>query len=218
MMSVMVEDPEGKAILLTKGAPEEIFHQCSQFELDGKLSPMDPALMTGLKGICEPQRRWLPGSGGGQKGVAGEADLLKGRRTRPRAQRLRGVSRSAQLYRGKRIEALHKHGVAVKILTGDNDLISRKVCRDVGLSADPMLLGGDVEKMSDAELADAAEKTTLFARLSPAHKQRVIRVLRSKGTWSDSWATGSTMLPPCMPRTSASRWIRRPTSPRNRRI
>jgi Mg2+-importing ATPase len=49
MMSVLVESPEGKAILLTKGAPEEIFHQCSQFELDGKLSPMDPALMKGLK-------------------------------------------------------------------------------------------------------------------------------------------------------------------------
>lgn len=79
------------------------------------------------------------------------------------------------------IEALQKHGVAVKVLTGDNDLISRKVCKDVGLSADPMLLGGDVEKMSDFGLAEAAEKTTLFARLSPAHKQRVIRALRSKG-------------------------------------
>src|SRR5450759_1107284 len=49
MMSVLVENPEGKAILFTKGAPEEVFHQCSQFELDGKLSPMDPALMIGLK-------------------------------------------------------------------------------------------------------------------------------------------------------------------------
>src|ERR1700726_1530335 len=79
------------------------------------------------------------------------------------------------------LAALLKHGVAVKILTGDNHLISRKVCKDVGLLADPMLLGGDVEKMSDAELAEAAEKAALFARLSPAHKERVIRVLRSKG-------------------------------------
>jgi Mg2+-importing ATPase len=54
------------------------------------------------------------------------------------------------------------------------------VCKDVGLLADPMLLGGDVEKMSDPELAEAAEKATLFARLSPAHKERVIRALRSK--------------------------------------
>ena len=49
MMSVLVEDPAGKAILFTKGAPEDVFHQCSQFELDGKLSPMDPQRMVGLK-------------------------------------------------------------------------------------------------------------------------------------------------------------------------
>jgi P-type Mg2+ transporter len=79
------------------------------------------------------------------------------------------------------IEALHNHGVTVKILTGDNQLISRKVCGDVGLSADPMLLGEDVERMSDDELGKAAEKTTLFARLSPAHKQRIVRVLRDNG-------------------------------------
>jgi Mg2+-importing ATPase len=69
----------------------------------------------------------------------------------------------------------------VKILTGDNELISRKVCEDVGLPAKPVLLGNDVEKMSDTDLADAAEKTTLFARLSPAHKQRIIRCLQAKG-------------------------------------
>src|ERR1700736_3993467 len=76
------------------------------------------------------------------------------------------------------LAALHKHGLAVKILTGDNHLVSRKVCRDVGLEADPMLLGGDIEKMSDAELAQVAEKATLFARLSPAHKERVVHTLR----------------------------------------
>src|ERR1017187_4133963 len=62
---------------------------------------------------------------------------------------------------GRALEALHQHGVAVKILTGDNQLISRKVCKDVGLSADPMMLGEEVEKMSDPELAEAAEKATL---------------------------------------------------------
>ena len=79
------------------------------------------------------------------------------------------------------LAALDKHGIGVKILTGDNHLISRKVCQDVGLAPDPMLLGGDVEKLSDAELAKAAEKATLFARLSPAHKERVIRILRGNG-------------------------------------
>jgi Mg2+-importing ATPase len=79
------------------------------------------------------------------------------------------------------IEALHRHGIAVKILTGDNQLVSRKVCRDVGLTTDPMLLGGEVEKMSDGELATAVQKAVLFARLSPAHKERVIGALRGTG-------------------------------------
>jgi Mg2+-importing ATPase len=182
MMSVLVENPEGKAILLTKGAPEEIFHQCSQFELDGKFSPMDPVLMKGLKDeyaslsndgfrVLAVAIKELPGKQACTKND--EHDLI-----------LKGYV--AFLDPPKRtaaaaIEALRKHGVAVKILTGDNDLISRKVCSEVGLTADPMLLGDDVEKMSDAELAEAAEKTTLFARLSPAHKQRIVRALRGKG-------------------------------------
>jgi Mg2+-importing ATPase len=182
MMSVMVETPEGKPILLTKGAPEEIFHQCSQFELDGKLSPMDPGLMKGLRDeyaslsndgfrVLAVAVKELPGKQACSK--EDERDLvLKGY-----VAFLDPPKHTAAIA----IEALHKHGVGVKILTGDNDLISRKVCRDVGLQPDPMLLGEDVEKMSDAELAEAAEKTTLFARLSPAHKQRIVRVLRGKG-------------------------------------
>ena len=182
MMSVMVETPEGKAILLTKGAPEEIFHQCSQFELDGKLSPMDPVLMKGLRDeyaslssdgfrVLAVAVKELPGKQSCSK--EDERDLV-----------LKGYVAFLDPPKGTAaiaIQALHKHGVGVKILTGDNDLISRKVCRDVGLEPDPMLLGEAVEKMSDTELADAAEKTTLFARLTPAHKQRIVRLLRGKG-------------------------------------
>jgi Mg2+-importing ATPase len=182
MMSVLVQDPDGKAILLTKGAPEEVFHQCSQFELDGKLSPMDPDLMVGLK----EQYASLSNDGFRVLAVA-KKELAEKRICSKDDERelvLKGYVAFLDPPKStarRAIEALHNHGVAVKILTGDNQLISRKVCKDVDLSADPMLLGGDVEKMSDAELADAAEKTTLFARLSPAHKQRVIRVLRGKG-------------------------------------
>jgi Mg2+-importing ATPase len=182
MMSVLVETPEGKAILLTKGAPEEIFHQCSQFELDGKLSPMDPALMKGLKD------EYASLSNDGFRVLAVAIKELSGKQSCSKDDERDLVLKGyvAFLDPPKRtaataIEALHKHGVAVKILTGDNDLISRKVCRDVGLVADPMLLGDDVEKMSDTELAEAAEKTTLFARLSPAHKQRIVGALRGKG-------------------------------------
>ena len=182
MMSVLVQDPEGKAILLTKGAPEEVFRRCSHFELDGKLSPMDPDLMVGLKQEYESL------SNDGFRVLAVATKELPGKQICAKDDERDLVLRGYVAFldppkdtAARALAALHKHGVAVKILTGDNQLISRKVCKDVGLSADPMLLGGDVEKMSDAELAEAAEKATLFARLSPAHKERVIRVLRGKG-------------------------------------
>jgi P-type Mg2+ transporter len=182
MMSVLVEDPEGKAILLTKGAPEEVFHQCSHFELDGKLSPMDPDLMRGLREEYESL------SNDGFRVLAVATKEVTGKQACSKVDECNLVLKGYCAFldppkntAARAIEALHKHGVAVKILTGDNHLISRKVCADVGLSADPMLLGADVEKMSDIELAEAAEKTTLFARLSPAHKQRIVHVLRGKG-------------------------------------
>jgi P-type Mg2+ transporter len=182
MMSVLLEDPEGQAILLTKGAPEAVFEHCSQFELDGKRSPMDPDLILELKDEYESL------SNDGFRVLAVATKELPGKQACAKPDECELVLKGyvafldpPKVTAGRAIEALHSHGVAVKILTGDNQLISRKVCRDVGLAADPMLLGGDVEKMSDSELADAAEKATLFARLSPAHKQRVIRVLRGKG-------------------------------------
>ena len=182
MMSVLVADPEGKAILLTKGAPEEVFAHCSHFELDGKLSEMHEEFMVGLKQeydnlssdgfrVLAVATKDLPGKQICNKDD--ERDLL-----------LRGYVAFLDPPKdtaAHALAALHSHGVAVKILTGDNHLISRKVCKDVGLSADPMLLGSDVEKMSDAELAEGAESVALFARLSPAHKERVIRLLRGKG-------------------------------------
>jgi P-type Mg2+ transporter len=182
MMSVLVEDPEGKAILFTKGAPEEIFHQCSHFDLDGKRSPMDPALMVGLKQEYESL------SADGFRVLAVATKELSGKQICGKGDESDLVLQGYVAFldppketAGRALEALRQHGIAVKILTGDNQLISRKVCKDVGLVPDPMLLGGDVEKMSDAELGEASVQTTLFARLSPAHKERVIRALRAKG-------------------------------------
>jgi Mg2+-importing ATPase len=182
MMSVLVEDSEGKPLLLTKGAPEEVFHHSSYFEQDGTLSPMEPSLTVGLKAEYESL------SNDGFRVLALATKDLAGKcicsKEDERELVLRGYvafldppKKSA----ASALDALRRHGVAVKILTGDNPLISRKVCKDVGLAAEPMLLGADVEKLSDEELGEAAQKTTLFARLSPAHKERVIRTLRSKG-------------------------------------
>jgi Mg2+-importing ATPase len=182
MMSVLVESPEGKAILLTKGAPEEVFLHCSQFELDGKLSTMDADQLVSLK------QEYDSLSNDGFRVLAVATKDLPGRqicaKDDERGLTLRGYVAFLDPPKdtvARALAALKNHGVAVKILTGDNPLISRKVCKDVGLSADPMLLGGDVEKMGDAELGVAAQKAVLFARLSPAHKQRVIAALRGQG-------------------------------------
>ena len=79
------------------------------------------------------------------------------------------------------IRALQHGGVSVKVVTGDNELVARKICSDVGLATDHTLLGAQIEQMTDAALADAAERTALFARVSPADKQRIIRALQSRG-------------------------------------
>ena len=76
---------------------------------------------------------------------------------------------------------LHDSGVAVKVLTGDNEAVARHVCRQVGLPVGAVLLGGDVDALADAELAARAVTTTLFARLNPQQKARVIRALRAGG-------------------------------------
>jgi Mg2+-importing ATPase len=182
MMSVLVQSADGKAILLTKGAPEEVFLRCSRFELDGALKAMEPQLTIGLKqqydGLSNDGFRVLAVATkdlGLKQSCAGgdEVDLV-----------LRGYVAFLDPPKdtaARALEALHRHGIGVKILTGDNPLISRKVCRDVGLIPDPMLLGTDVERMSDAELTEAAQKAALFARLSPAHKERVIQILRRAG-------------------------------------
>jgi Mg2+-importing ATPase len=80
----------------------------------------------------------------------------------------------------KAIASLEKIGVTVKVLTGDNDLVTRKVCKEVGLAVEEIILGSQVETMTDEELTASAEHVHVFARVSPAHKQRIIRALQQK--------------------------------------
>jgi Mg2+-importing ATPase len=79
------------------------------------------------------------------------------------------------------IAALRKDGITVKVLTGDNDLVTRKVCDEVGILAKTIVVGSQVESMTDSQLADTVEATDVFARLSPADKQRIVRALQRKG-------------------------------------
>ncbi|AZE83339.1 Mg(2+) transport ATPase, P-type [Pseudomonas orientalis] len=79
------------------------------------------------------------------------------------------------------LKALKAHGVAVKVLTGDNELVTAKICREVGLEQQGLLMGNDIEDMTDAELARAVETTNVFARLTPSHKERIVRLLKANG-------------------------------------
>jgi Mg2+-importing ATPase len=182
LMSVVVRTPEGGYRLIAKGAPEEIFRRCTWFELDGEIHPVEPILLAELRSeyaklssdgfrvlavayrdLSEPQAH----------GKDDERDLV-----------LRGYVAFLDPPKetaAPAIRALQAHGIAVKVLTGDHDLVSRKICDEVGLSTEHVLLGADIEAMSDEALEGAAEGATLFARLSPAHKRRIIEALRRRG-------------------------------------
>ncbi len=181
MMSVVVETPEKDHRLLTKGAPESVFPRCGFFELEGEIHPMEPILigdlmeqyqelsMDGFRVLAVAYKR-LQQSATYSKDDESEL-ILKGY-----IAFLDPPKETAE----KAIAALKKIGVTVKVLTGDNDLVTRKVCREVGLPADELLLGNQVEKMTDEQLATSAERVHVFARVSPAHKQRIIRALQHK--------------------------------------
>jgi Mg2+-importing ATPase len=182
IMSVVVETPEGHHRLICKGAPEAIFDRCTRFELDGQVYPIEQLLIKEL----EEEYDELSTEGFRVLAIAYKDLQRRAAYSKDDERELILKGYVAFLDPPKdtarpAIVALQSHGVAVKVLTGDNDLVSRKICHEVGLPTERVLLGGQVEAMTDAELAEAAEQTTLFARLSPAHKQRVIRALQSKG-------------------------------------
>jgi Mg2+-importing ATPase len=184
-MSVVVHEVfKGRDLLVCKGAVEEVLAVCSHARIDGQVQPLtDPiraralALRTdlnedGLRVIAVAIKQVFS-QHGKQYGVGDESGLTL-------------IGYVAFLDPPKEtaapaLEALKTHGVAVKILTGDNDLVARKVCKDVGLSTPRTLLGGQVEAMTDAELEQAAEETVLFAKLTPPQKARIIAALKRRG-------------------------------------
>jgi len=182
VMSVVVETPAGAPRMLTKGAPEQIFKRCSQFEYRGKLYPMEQLLMDDLRVEYEDL------SDDGFRVLALAYKDLDRRaaysKEDERDMILRGFVAFLDPPKDSTIPAivaLQKHGVSIKVLTGDNERVSAKICREVGLDTEQMVLGAQLEGMDDVQLADAAERATLFARLSPADKERVIRALQSRG-------------------------------------
>ena len=182
MMSVAVEGPKGERQLLTKGAPEAVFARCNHFECEGEIFPMDPI----QTGDLVQQVNEL--SEDGFRVLAVATKKLDKREAYSKADECDLVLTGYLAFldppkdtAAKAITVLRQHGITVKVLTGDNDLVTRKVCTEVGINAQKIVLGSEVERMADAQLSEAVDSTDVFARLSPAHKQRIVKALQSKG-------------------------------------
>jgi Mg2+-importing ATPase len=182
VMSVVVQTPEGRPQMITKGAPEEVFKRSTHFELDGDIDPLDPILLADL------QEEYERLSSDGFRVLALAYKDLEPKPAYTKDDECGMILKGYLAFldppketAAPAIRTLQSHGIVVKVLTGDNELVTRKICGDVGLSVDNLLTGSQVAQMSDEELAVMAEKTTVFARLSPPDKRRIVLALQSKG-------------------------------------
>jgi Mg2+-importing ATPase len=189
-MSVVVEEQEGTAkdkhILICKGAVEEIFHICSHARYQGEIVPMsDFVRMEGKRVTQNLNQEGFRVIAVAYKEMPIPQDSIPSYSSKDESGLIL-VGYLAFLDPPKAsakeaIAALQEHGVTVKIITGDNDIVTRKICREVGLYVHHTVLGSQVETMSDAELADIVNTTTVFAKMSPLQKARIIKILQRKG-------------------------------------
>jgi len=179
MMSVAIEGPEGERQLLTKGAPEAVFAKCTHFLSEGEIFEMEPVLVGDLveqvNDLSEDGFRVLAVA---SKKLGAQTTFTKADESGLILTGYLAFLDPPKETASKAIEALRQHGVTVKVLTGDNDLVTRKVCSEVGIQAEKILLGSQVENLTDEQLTKEVETTDVFARLSPAHKKRVVQALQ----------------------------------------
>lgn len=182
-LSTVVRDRSGKIQMVTKGAVEEMLSICSFAEVDGEVCTLDNELrnrilttVSELNGdgfrVLAIAQKSNP-SPVGAFSAADECDMVL-------------MGHLAFLDPPKEstadaIEALRQHGVATKILTGDNEKVTRTICKQVGLEVNNMLLGQDIAAMDDEQLARKAEHTQVFAKLTPDQKTRIVSILRENG-------------------------------------
>ena len=184
-MSVVVRDKTtGRDLLICKGAAEEVMACCCSVLVGDDEAPLTEEVRTKVDNL----KRALSEDGLRVIAVAIKPEIHH-------ADRPYTVADEAELTlaglvafldppkdsAAPALAALDKLGVKVKVITGDNDLLARKVCRDVGLIDPPTLLGAQVEAMDDATLDSVAETTTLFAKMAPAQKARVVSALKRRG-------------------------------------
>ena len=182
-MSVVVSERDDHHELICKGAVEEILGACSRVHHGEADELLTDELLTRIRSVTD---------GLNKEGLRVVAVAIK---ELPPTKEIYGVADEAQLTlvgyvtfldppkesAAPALKALAEHGVSVKVLTGDNELVTAKICRQVKLEFNSILLGSDVERMRDAELTEAVETHNVFARLTPAHKERIVRLLKANG-------------------------------------
>ena len=169
LVSVLVKDPSGELLLITKGAPEVVLDRCVNVP-EGARPALEALFNEGARVVAVATR-----GAEGVEAVSAENEqglMLVGFLTfadRPKADA------------GSSIAQLQRLGVEVKIITGDNGLVAAKVCSDIGFQCTAVLSGTEVESLDDDHLAAAIPATTVFARISPDQKSRIIKVTRGTG-------------------------------------
>lgn len=182
-LSTVVEDRAGKRQMITKGAVEEMLGVCSFAEDGGTVQPLTDDVRTK---ILETVGRL---NENGMRVIAIAQKSVDESRTAYSVQDESGMVLMGYLAfldppkesAAAAIRTLKAHGVTTKILTGDNDRVTRCICKQVGLPVHRLLLGEAIEAMSESELERAALETDVFAKLSPAQKARVVTALRNAG-------------------------------------
>ena len=184
-MSVILEDKLNRQLLICKGAVEEIMALSTKVEIMGEVLDVLPEHDTHRRQMIHDLNadgfrviaiayKYFPGDNDEPHyTIKDESDMtLMG---------FLAFLDPPKESASEAIQKLHGHNVDVKILTGDNDVVTASICRQVGLPIEDMLLGAKIEEMTDVQLADAASTTTVFAKLSPSHKERIIQALQKKG-------------------------------------
>ena len=182
-LSVLVRRDDGRHLLICKGAVEELFSISTHYEAGAECGRLDPSHLEtanretaelnadGFRVVAVAYKEMPPEQT--VYTVADESDLT-----------LLGYIAFLDPPKDSAAEAiadLAKAGVSVKILTGDNDIVTRKICKDVGLKVDRIVLGSEIEHMSDDALAELATTAIVFAKLSPPQKAKIIEALHRKG-------------------------------------
>jgi len=170
-------------LMITKGAVEEMLKVCRYVELNDEIIPLTPELQKTMEEVSiKMNKEGMRALGVAYKqnvydsavySIKDESDMVlvgfMGFLDPPKQSSITAI------------KSLHKHGVNVKVLTGDNEIVAQKICKDVGIQVDRAILGTELETMTDTELMDATEKVNLFAKLNPTQKSRIIGLLQQKG-------------------------------------